>query len=158
MKFLMFICCQVSFKKKWLKSFKLRLIQQKSWSSKLNSGTINTISRQTNELVLRFTKTHMYLISTTDEGTDDIRIWSEMPTDHLFASYAMEGTSPENDEIYLKLSADLFASALKIHQHAKSLKLKLTQKPSIYFFIEKVCRHLFLPSFMIVLIIAHYLN
>ena len=47
---------------------------------------------------------------------------------HFFDEYAMEGVSPEANEIYLELSPENLLKALKTAQNAKWIKIKLTKK------------------------------
>ena len=59
---------------------------------------------------------------------------------HFFDEYAMEGVSPEANEIYLEVAPDLLLRSLKTAHSARWLKIKLTKKhtPCLTFEIDLV--------------------
>lgn len=48
--------------------------------------------------------------------------------ENFFSEFQMEGVSEENNEIYLELTSENLARALKTAQNARALKIKLTNK------------------------------
>ncbi|PRD20578.1 UNVERIFIED_CONTAM: Checkpoint protein HUS1 [Trichonephila clavipes] len=70
----------------------------------------------------------MYLTFNERITSGGSSLWCEIPQDHYFCEFNMEGLSKENNEIYLEFQIDNLITAFKSAQAAKSIKLKLTKK------------------------------
>ncbi|KAL4229387.1 DNA damage checkpoint control protein [Mactra antiquata] len=89
---------------------------------------VTTVSKIIKGCVLRITPSAMYFILSEKVINGGIQIWCELPQGHFFDEYAMEGVSPEANEIYLELAPENLVKALKTAQIAKWVKIKLTKK------------------------------
>ncbi|XP_055936529.1 checkpoint protein HUS1-like [Argiope bruennichi] len=89
---------------------------------------LNTIGKLTKIAVLRITPSHLYFTFNERITTGGSSLWCEIPQDHYFCEFNMEGLSSEYNEIYLEFQIDNLITAFKSAQAAKSIKLKLTKK------------------------------
>ncbi|KFM67376.1 Checkpoint protein HUS1, partial [Stegodyphus mimosarum] len=89
---------------------------------------LQTVAKLTKVGVLRIVPTHMYFIFNERITAGGSSLWCEIPQDHYFCEFNMEGLSEEHNEIYLEFQLDNLATAFRSAQAAKSVKLKLTKK------------------------------
>ncbi|XP_015908683.2 checkpoint protein HUS1 isoform X1 [Parasteatoda tepidariorum] len=89
---------------------------------------LNTISKLTKIGVLKIVPTHLYLTFNERITSGGSSLWCEIPQDHYFCEFNMEGLSEEHNEIYLEFQIDNLVTAFRSAQAAKSVKLKLTKK------------------------------
>ncbi|XP_054710746.1 checkpoint protein HUS1-like [Uloborus diversus] len=89
---------------------------------------LHTISKMNKTAVLRIVPTHLYFVFNERITTGGTSLWCEIPEDHYFCEFNMEGLSEECNEIYLEFQLDNLATAFRSAQAAKSVKLKLTKK------------------------------
>lgn len=89
---------------------------------------LNTLAKMSKTAVLRIIPTHLYLIFNERLTAGGSGLWCEIPQDHYFCEFNMEGLSEEYNEIYLEFQVDNLVTAFRSAQAAKSVKLKLTKK------------------------------
>ncbi|PVD37195.1 hypothetical protein C0Q70_04190 [Pomacea canaliculata] len=89
---------------------------------------VGTIAKLVKLCTLRITRDKLYFILSEQFVSGGIRIWCELPQGHFCDEYAMQGVTPEANEIYLELCPENVLRALKTGQSARWIKLKLTNK------------------------------
>ncbi|XP_060103754.1 checkpoint protein HUS1 isoform X2 [Heteronotia binoei] len=90
--------------------------------------TINTITKLTKACALRLTVDKLYFILNDRVANGGVGMWCELCQGNFFDEFQMEGVAAEHNEIYLELTPENLARALKAAQNAKAVKIKLTNK------------------------------
>ncbi|XP_078541977.1 checkpoint protein HUS1 isoform X2 [Lissotriton helveticus] len=89
---------------------------------------VNTIAKLTKSCTLRLTISKLYFILTDKVANGGVSMWCELSQGNFFDEFQMEGVSAEHNDIYLELTPENLARALKTAQNAKAVKIKLTNK------------------------------
>lgn len=89
---------------------------------------VNTIAKLTKSCTLRLTICKLYFILTDKVANGGVSMWCELSQGNFFDEFQMEGVSAEHNDIYLELTPENLARALKTAQNAKAVKIKLTNK------------------------------
>ncbi|CAL8120024.1 unnamed protein product [Orchesella dallaii] len=98
------------------------------------SQLLSALSRCSRNFVLRITPDKLIFVLSDKEAANaasSVSAWGEIPRDPYFSEYAMEGVSPEDNEIYLEISPEKIAgclSTLRSSHNVAGLKIKLTKK------------------------------
>ncbi|XP_066096346.1 checkpoint protein HUS1 isoform X2 [Saccopteryx bilineata] len=89
---------------------------------------------------LRISPCKLHFILADSAAGGGVSMWCELPQENFFSEFQMEGVSEENNEIYVELTSENLARALKTAQNARALKVKLTNKhfPCLTISIELV--------------------
>jgi len=102
------------------------------------TNIVGTISKLVKSCIMRITEDKVFFILAERVGDSGASVWCELNQSHFFDEYAMEGVSPEFNEIYLEVSPDLLLRSLKTAHAAKWIKIKLTKRhtPCLTFEID----------------------
>lgn len=76
------------------------------WFSFPISELLSALSRCSRSFVLRITSDKLIFVLPDKDAanaTSTVSIWGEIPQDPYFAEYAMEGVSPDQNEIFLEI-------------------------------------------------------
>uniref|UniRef100_A0A8C5L8T7 Checkpoint protein n=1 Tax=Jaculus jaculus TaxID=51337 RepID=A0A8C5L8T7_JACJA len=88
----------------------------------------NMIAKLAKTCTLRFTPDKLNFILSDKLASGGVSLWCELEQEDFFSEFQMEGVSAEHNEIYLELTSENLARALKTAQNARALKIKLTNK------------------------------
>ncbi|KAL1284770.1 Checkpoint protein [Trichinella pseudospiralis] len=92
---------------------------------------ISAISKLSKECIIRIVKDKLYITKKDFVQDAGQKFLCDLNLESFFTEFRMEGWSADNNEIYLQLSTELLLQALKTGTLAKSLKIRLTKKPTI---------------------------
>ncbi|XP_012502355.1 PREDICTED: checkpoint protein HUS1 [Propithecus coquereli] len=88
----------------------------------------NMIAKLAKTCTLRISPDKLNFILSDKLANGGVSMWCELEQENFFSEFQMEGVSRENNEIYLELTSENLARALKTAQNARALKIKLTNK------------------------------
>ncbi|XP_074054354.1 checkpoint protein HUS1 [Macrotis lagotis] len=88
----------------------------------------STIAKLAKTCTLRLSPDKLYFILCDKVANGGVSMWCELGQGNFFDEFQMEGVAAEHNEIYLELTPENLARALKTAQNAKAVKIKLTNK------------------------------
>ncbi|XP_051709152.2 checkpoint protein HUS1 isoform X2 [Oryctolagus cuniculus] len=101
----------------------------------VDAGCLNHFTRVSNMVAklaktcaLRISPDKLNFILSDKLAGGGASLWCELQQEDFFSEFQMEGVSADNNEIYLELTSENLARALKTAQNARALKVKLTNR------------------------------
>ncbi|XP_012781621.1 checkpoint protein HUS1 [Ochotona princeps] len=88
----------------------------------------NMVAKLAKTCTLRVSPDKLNFIVSDKLAGGGVSLWCELEQENFFSEFQMEGPSAENNEIYLELTTENLARALRTAQNARALKIKLTHK------------------------------